>query len=59
MSDLFMWYGFLFCAFYHVGSYILLFSDHSVQSGGTVDTTIINIGLSGIGLCYFGMQAFA
>ena len=58
MSDYFMWGGFVFCALYHVISYRLLFSDYNAQSGGTVDTAMINVGLSGIGLCYFGMQAF-
>ena len=56
MSNFFMWGGFVFCALYHVISYQLIFTGNDGED--TFGQNMTNVGLSGIGLCYFGMQAF-
>ena len=58
MSDLFMWGGFGFCVIYHVISYVFIFSVNNTVRDGTLGQHLTNIGVSGIGLCYFGMQSF-
>jgi hypothetical protein len=58
MSNFFMWGGFVFCALYHVISYLFILSPNNTREDGTFGQHMTNLGLSGIGLCYFGMQAF-
>ena len=60
MSDFFMWGGLVYSVIWH---FIALFWNHTeVQSPDTLNnvmnSAMINVGLSGVSLCYFGMQAF-
>lgn len=54
-----MWGGFIFCAIWHIVLQLLLWSE--ATKNGEYDLIlllIMNVGLSGAGLCYFGMLAF-
>ena len=60
MSNFFMWGGFVFCLIWHF-VYLRAIWDDLVN--GVVDSrmeSLVNLNaiISGIGLCYFGMQAF-
>jgi hypothetical protein len=60
MSDFFMWGGFVFCLLWHL-MYLKVFFDIllSTELEQTAQEMInLNVIVSGIGLCYFGMQAF-
>jgi hypothetical protein len=57
MSDFFMWGGFVFCAIWHFYSWSMLLPP-SFEGYGTKTDMTDSIGFSGMGLCYFGMQAF-
>ena len=58
MSNFFMWGGFVFCTLWHIG-YLAVFY-HNFTSGDETSREIqaLHVGISGISLCYFGMQAF-
>lgn len=58
MVNFFMWGGFIFCAIWHVISLLLLWADISSVDDKLVISSVMNVGLSGISLCYFGMLAF-
>ncbi len=60
MSDFFIWGGFVYCVIWHL---FAIFWNHTetLPSKTTVEimnSAMMNIGLSGVCLCYFGMQAF-
>jgi len=59
--DFFMWGGFVFCAIWHVISLLLLWEQLILRSDPESSDLLalgINVGLSGVSLCYFGMLAF-
>mgnify|MGYP000882259663 CR=1 FL=1 len=54
-----MWGGFIFCAMWHVISLLLLWTDEERKDNIFIMSALImNLGLSGVSLCYFGMLAF-
>jgi len=64
MSDLdflvggfFLWGGFVFCAIWHFYSWVMVLPPQ-FESDGSKTEQSNSIGFSGMGLCYFGMQAF-
>jgi len=57
--EFFMWGGFIFCAMWHVISLLLLWTDEERKDNIFIMFALImNLGLSGVSLCYFGMLAF-
>jgi len=59
MSNFFLWGGFVFCVVWHFFSHGLVWTHSTNDVEGTLSQHVINLGLSGVSLCYFGMQAFA
>ncbi len=59
MVEFFMWGGFIFCAMWHVISLLLLWTDEERKDNIFIMSALImNLGLSGVSLCYFGVLAF-
>ena len=61
MFSFFMWGGFVFSLVWHLSSLRIMFVaiiDLADGVNHAADSIMINIGLSGISLCYFGMLAF-
>ena len=59
MFDFFMWGGFVFCAMWHLLSLLLLWTDGERKDNIFIMSALtMNLGLSGVSLCYFGMLAF-
>lgn len=59
MFSFFMWGGFVFCVIWHVISLLLLWSEFPRNPESSDLLALgINVGLSGVSLCYFGMLAF-
>ena len=60
MSDFFMWGGLVYSLIWHL---IAVFWNHTERQSrdtlnNVMNSAMINIGLSGVCLCYFGMQTF-
>jgi hypothetical protein len=54
-----MWGGFVFCAMWHLLSLLLLWTDGERKENIFIMSALtMNLGLSGVSLCYFGMLAF-
>jgi small basic protein len=59
MASFFMWGGFVFCGLWHLLSFPFLFVSSPYTDDAPTFLMMLNVGLSGISLCFFGMQAFA
>ena len=58
MASFFMWGGFVFCGLWHLLSFLCLFVSSPYTDDAPTFLIMLNVGLSGISLCFFGMQAF-